>query len=184
MPTKKTENSAVQQYELTFILGEKAGAEEGKQKTAQVTASIEKLGGKATKDEQWGRRELAYIIKRNRSGFYVTIWFDLPAQAVKTLEENLRFDEEIIRSLVTKAYTTAQPGSLYPYVEEEKSEKPGRGPRKEEDKSSAEEMLRRSATVTKKAEKPAEAEAEESITEEERLKKLDETLGELLKDEE
>ena len=175
--------TSMNQYELTFILDEKAGVEEGKKKTAELTAFVEKFGGKVTKEEPWGRRELAYEINRNRSGYYVTLWMDLPSASVRLIEQELRFDESIIRSLVTKAYTVAQPGSLYPVVEEPKSDKPApRGVAGKEDKTSAEEMLRRTATA-KAPKKTAEEEADASLPEDERLKKLDETLDVLLKDE-
>ncbi len=164
-------------YELTFILGEKAHQEAATAKVAQITKFIEEQGGAVEKTEFWGRRELAYIIDRNRTGFYTTVWFTLPAASVKPFNEFLRFEEDIIRSLVTKAYTTAQPGSLYPVVEEEKPARAGRG-----DKASAEEMLRRS-TTKKEDEIEVDVDLEEVLPEEERLKQLDETLDELLKDE-
>ena len=168
------------QYELTFILGEKAGLEEGKAKTEEVKKFIKSLKGEVTKEELWGRRELAYIIKRNRTGFYVTLWLSLPAENLRNLDEFLRFDTGIIRSLVTLAYTEAQPGSLYPVVEEEKTERrPGS---KTEETVSAEEMLRR-GTGSSKKEKVATESEEDAIPEEERLKKLDESLEKMLKDE-
>ena len=83
MPTIKTTTEA---YELTYILGEKANVEDGKKKTTELTATIKKLDGKVTKEEAWGRRDLAYPIKRNRSGFYVTLWLELPKAQVKALE--------------------------------------------------------------------------------------------------
>lgn len=173
----------MQQYELTFILGEKATPEEGKSKTESVTKLIKKLGGTVTKEESWGRRELAYEIKRNRSGFYVTLWMDFPGEAINALERELRFDEAIIRFLTTKAYTTAQPGTLYPVAESDKPEKTGGRDRGDkEEKGSAEEMLRRSSTSSKAAEH-VEAD-QDDLPDEERLEKLDEALEELLKDQE
>ena len=169
----------IRAFELTFILDEKATPESGQMKTAELKTAIEALGGSLTKEEHWGRRELAYPIKRNRSGLYVTLWLDLPSTKLKALDEQLRFDESIIRSLVTKAYTSAQPGTLYPLSEEEKKEKSN--PVKEE-KGSPEEMIRRRPANSSK--KDEAVELEENVSEEERLKKLDETLKELLQDEE
>jgi small subunit ribosomal protein S6 len=174
--------STAQQYELTFILGEKTTQEDGVSKTKFVADLIKKLGGSVTKEELWGRRELAYEINRNRTGFYVTLWFDLPGSELKNLERELRFDESFIRFLTTKAYTTAQPGTLYPVAEAEK-EKPEKRGREKEEKSTGEEELRRTSTKTEKTEKVA-APVEDEIPEEERLEKLDEALEELLKDQE
>ena len=176
-----TDTTLLKDYELTFILGERATAEDGTAKVADLTKYIASLGGEVTKEEHWGRRELAYVIKRNRSGFYVTLWFKMPAAGLKSLDQELRFDESIIRSLVTIAYTEAEAGSLYPVVEEEKPEKT-RGD-KGDVKSTAEEELRRSSSAGKKEEFTLE-DNEILIPEEERLKQLDETLDALLKDEE
>ena len=174
----------VNNYEATFILGETATEEQGKAKVSELKDIIAKMGGSVSKEELWGLRELAYKIKRNRSGFYITLWFDLPADQVLPLERLLRFDESIIRSLVTKAYTSAQPGSLYPVAEEEKTAKPARTTRRgdKEETATAEEELRRTSYKRTSKEEATEEEIEE-ISEEERLKKLDESLDELLKDE-
>jgi small subunit ribosomal protein S6 len=164
-------HTSLQAYEATFILGESALLEHATAKAAELTAYVTEHGGTVTRQELWGRRELAYAIKRNRTGFYVTMWFELPKQEVQPLEQHMLFDESIIRSMVTKAYTSAQEGSLYPVVvEEDKSARP-RG-----EKSSAEEMLRRSTKPSKKAE--GDDEAAEELPEEERMKQLDELLKE------
>jgi len=171
--------ASVKNYELTFILGETATPEVAKAKATELAKSIADMGGTHTKDEHWGRRDLAYPIARNRSGFYTTMWFSLPTDQVKNLERQLRFDESVIRSLVTVAYTTAQPGSLYPVVEEEK--KPRRTER--EESTTAEEQLRRS-TGTRSAKRTEDAEETEQLSEADRLAQLDTQLDNLLKEEE
>lgn len=173
-----SEKENLQKYELTFILGEKATQEQAQAKSDELKKLIEQLGGSIVKEDQWGRRELAYPIKRNRSGFYVTIIFELPARSLKSFTQPLRFDESVIRSLVTKAYTTAQPGTLYPQTEE--TAKPAA---EDKEKASAEEMLRRSAAPKKEKAAPAAEPAADELPEEERMKKLDETLEEMLKEE-
>lgn len=169
--------ATINSYEATFILGETASPELAKAKTGEISKLIESFGGAVSKDEQWGRRDLAYPILRNRSGFYTTIWFTLPTNQVSALERALRFDEAVIRSLVTKAYTTAQPGSLYPVAEEEK---PARGRKTAEEAVTAEEDLRRHTATNKK--KQATSEEADELSEEERLKQIDDVVGELLKE--
>lgn len=179
-------------YETTFIMGETATDEDLKKKSEQLSEFVtKKLKGTVSRTELWGRRELAYPIKKSRTGLYCTMWFDLVPSAIDPLEKELRFDESVIRSLVTKAYTTAQPGSLYPVVEEPEADKRRSGSRRGrtegEETVGAEEELRRTSTtsakpVRKSAEKAAATE-ETAVSEEDRLKKLDEALGDILKDE-
>ncbi|MEI6478258.1 MAG: 30S ribosomal protein S6 [bacterium] len=179
---------ATKQYELTFILGEKTTPESGIKKTEAVKKLVTDQKGVVTKEELWGRRELAYQIGSNRSGFYVTLWLDIDGEGLKNLQKEMSFDADIIRFLATIAYTTAQPGTLYPVVEgDEKSEKPaGETPRKEKESTSvsAEEMLR-SHSAPAKTEKPSKKakDTSEDLPEEERLEKLDTVLEEMLKDE-
>ena len=172
--------ATVKNYELTFILAETSTPELATAKAAELKKSITEMGGEVSKEEHWGRRDLAYPIKRSRSGLYTTMWFSLPTTQVNPLEKALRFDESIIRSLVTIAYTSAQPGSLYPVVEEEK--KATRRPEREEAAGSAEEQLRRSGSRSTKREEIIEEEIEE-LSEEDRLAQLETQLDSLLKDE-
>jgi small subunit ribosomal protein S6 len=158
---------------ISFILDEKAGNKEGKAKAESLGSWIKGNGGTVERQEFWGRRELAYSIKKNRSGFYVTLWFSLPAAAVTELERELRFDSDVIRSLVTKAYTKAVPGTLHP--EEEK-------PRRTDKKGGAEETIRETTGTTRRPKKAADS--SEDISEEERTKQVDAALEELLSEEE
>jgi ribosomal protein S6 len=164
------------QYELTFVLGEAASSKEGTAKTTWAESFIAQHKGTVSKVEAWGRRELAYPIGKNRSGYYVTLWFEAPTTIITPLEQALRFDEEVIRFLTTTAYTSAQPGTLYPVVEE-KPEKEMKE-KKVKDGLTEEQMLRSTAHT---AEETADDTTE--ITEEERLEKLDAALDDLLKDE-
>lgn len=163
-----------QAYELTFILGEKTQPEQAKVKCEEIKKYIKDNGGEITREELWGRRDLAYEIKHNRSGIYITLWFNFPPKELIALNQHIRFDEEIIRSLITSAVEYAQPGSLYVVDEEEKA------PVKKEEKATAEEMIRMSSKSKAKSEPKAEEAPLDDIPDEERLKKLDEKLDELL----
>jgi small subunit ribosomal protein S6 len=170
-----------QEYELTFVLDERSDQAEGTAKAEELKSFIAEKGGVIVKEEQWGRRELAYPIKKNRSGFYVTLNFTSPPEfKLGELEQKLNFDENVIRSLVTKAYTSAQPGTLSAAAEEAEA-RPAREGR--EEKGSAEEMLRRSSGRRDKTDAVVEEDPEaDSLPEEERLKQLDESLEEMLKE--
>jgi len=162
--------SASQRYELTYILDERAGQAEASAKADHVTKFVTSHGGSIESTTHWGRRELAYPIKKNRSGFYSTLVFTLDQQAVKEFNQELNYDEQIIRHLVTKAYTTAVAGSLHP--EEPEKEK--------KDAATGEEAIRRTPRRTKKTEEvaPEAAVEEDNLSETERMEKLDEILKE------
>ncbi len=49
--------------------------------------------------DRWGRRRLAYPIKKKTAGFYVQVLHKSPTDIVRKLEQAFKLDEEIIRYL-------------------------------------------------------------------------------------
>ena len=78
------------------------------QDETQFNALIEKIkgwikdsGGTTTEVEIWGRRTMAYEIKKEREGQYVLFKINMPPTFTKDLERNLGFQESVIRFLIT-----------------------------------------------------------------------------------
>ena len=59
-------------------------------------------GGKITATDNWGKRKLAYAIKKQEYGIYVFYTVELPAEGVKKIEMTLNITDEVIRYLLTK----------------------------------------------------------------------------------
>lgn len=89
-------------YEHVFIARQDLAPAQVEELTNKYAGVIESMGGKVTKREDWGLRNLAYRIKKNRKGYYVLMNIDAPAEAVKEMERLLRIDEDIIRHLTVK----------------------------------------------------------------------------------
>jgi small subunit ribosomal protein S6 len=72
----------------------------------KATSRVEKIftdnGGKVVAQDNWGKRKLAYNIKRNESAIYVFYTVDLPAENVRKVESTLNITDEVIRFLITK----------------------------------------------------------------------------------
>lgn len=72
----------------------------------KATSRVEKIitdnGGKVTNTDNWGKRKLAYAIKRNESAIYVIYTVDMPAENVRKVESTLNITDEVIRFLITK----------------------------------------------------------------------------------
>ena len=60
----------------------------------ETTGSVDKI-------EVWGRRRLAYLIKKHREGQYVLFNLSLAPTATATLDQNLRFLEPVLRYMIT-----------------------------------------------------------------------------------
>ena len=72
-----------------------------------VNSKLEKFHGLATSDggevsavDHWGIRQLAYPIKRHKSGYYVVAQFTAAANALPEFERLLKLDDEVMRYLL------------------------------------------------------------------------------------
>jgi small subunit ribosomal protein S6 len=72
----------------------------------KATSRIEKIfadnGGKVVNTDNWGKRKLAYVIKKQESAIYVIYTVELPGEAVKKVESTLNITDEVIRFLITR----------------------------------------------------------------------------------
>jgi small subunit ribosomal protein S6 len=67
-----------------------------------VTRTVQDLGGKVTKSEYWGLRNLAYRVNKNRKGHYCLLNLDAPAAAVHELERKQRINEDVLRFITIR----------------------------------------------------------------------------------
>ena len=63
---------------------------------------IQSFKGEIKKRENWGIRNLAYKINKNRKGHYTLLNIDGPPEAIQEYERLMRLDEDIIRFLTIK----------------------------------------------------------------------------------
>lgn len=59
-------------------------------------------GGSITKTDNWGRRKLAYPIKKQEFAVYVFYTAEMSAENVAKVEQTFNITDEIIRFLITK----------------------------------------------------------------------------------
>jgi small subunit ribosomal protein S6 len=67
----------------------------------KVKAWVEEIKGSVDKVDIWGRRRLAYMIKKQHEGQYVLFNLSLDPTTTVALEQNLRFQESILRYMIT-----------------------------------------------------------------------------------
>jgi small subunit ribosomal protein S6 len=72
----------------------------------KATSRVEKIftdnGGKVTNVDNWGKRKLAYPIKKNEHAVYVFYTLDMPGESVRKVESTLNITDEVIRFLITR----------------------------------------------------------------------------------
>ena len=94
---------SLRDYELVVILSPQIGEDEMPSSLERLQQSISGRGGEVVDVNQWGRRRLAYPIKRHLEGNYVVSQIRLDPAQVTDLENSLRISEEVLRHLIIKA---------------------------------------------------------------------------------
>jgi small subunit ribosomal protein S6 len=93
---------AMPQYEMVFIIQPEMDEEPLAAAVDKISQTIVDLEGKVQQVEPWGKRRLAYPIKKYQDGSYFLMHMELPAQAVRSLERSLKLMEEVIRHLIVR----------------------------------------------------------------------------------
>jgi small subunit ribosomal protein S6 len=68
----------------------------------RVTKIITDNGGKITATDNWGKRKLAYTIKKQEHAVYVFYTVEMPGESVKKVESTLNITDEVIRYLIVR----------------------------------------------------------------------------------
>lgn len=87
-------------YELAILFDPNLQDEEKKALLDKIHQTINTNQGKIIKIAEWGKRKLAYEIKKFQEALYVVIDFELEPNNITNLENNIRFEEKIIRYLL------------------------------------------------------------------------------------
>jgi small subunit ribosomal protein S6 len=68
---------------------------------AKVRSIIKDNQGEVTKEDNWGKRKLAYRIKGEDFAVYMYMELSLPGETVKKLQSTLNITDEVLRYLLT-----------------------------------------------------------------------------------
>jgi len=90
------------EYELVFIVHPELDENAFKELLEKVKGWVAEAGGQVTKVDLWGKRRLSYIIRKQREGVYVVMQTSMAPASCATLERNLRFQEPVLRFLLTQ----------------------------------------------------------------------------------
>lgn len=169
-------------YELLYIVHPDLEASIDKI-TGKVKDAIEGRKGKITYEENWGKRKLAYEIRKSEVGIYVLWYFEAPADAIAKIERDIRLTEEIIRYMLLSV--DQKPKAAKKATKKLASSGAEKAEVKEESGKTKTTEAKRSELKAKSSTAKAGAVKTPAVEDEaERMKKLNEKLGELLGDEE
>ena len=90
----------MRKYELIFIVHPDLDESAFNDVVERVSGWITNAGGEITKTDLWGKRTLAYPIRKQTEGQYVLMHTNMDAQFGTELERNMRYLEPIMRYLL------------------------------------------------------------------------------------
>ncbi len=87
-------------YEALYIVKPDVQDDEIQTIAKDVESLVTTNGGTIVRSEIWGKRKLAYEVKKQTEGVYVLLRFESNPEFVGKLENHFRLSENVIRDLV------------------------------------------------------------------------------------
>lgn len=114
-------------YEHVFLARQDLAQAQVDALAENATKIVEAQEGKVTKVENWGLRNLAYKIAKNRKAHYVMLNIDAPAGVVAELERQTAINEDVIRYMTVRVDTPEAGPSVMMRKSDRERERGGRG---------------------------------------------------------
>ena len=101
-------------YETLYIINPNLAEEDYRAVVAKFTDAVEKNKGVVTKVDEWGKKTLAYDIKKFDKGFYVLLQYCGEAGLTAELKRELGLDDRVLKYQTIKLSDDADPEKLKP----------------------------------------------------------------------
>ncbi|GAB4231337.1 MAG: hypothetical protein Kow00109_03440 [Acidobacteriota bacterium] len=90
----------MRRYEVVFVLAPTLTEEEVEQQVATYAEAAEQVGAQIVSIDKWGKRELAYPIKKHKEGYYTILTIEeTGSAAVNELERRFKVSDLVLRFL-------------------------------------------------------------------------------------
>ena len=89
-------------YEIMFIVRPEVPDEELDRIIAQFEGVVTSTGGTVQKAEKWGRRRLAYDVKKCREGHYLLFTIESDPPTVREFERRLKVSDQVIKFMTVR----------------------------------------------------------------------------------
>ncbi|MEI6614087.1 MAG: 30S ribosomal protein S6 [Chrysiogenales bacterium] len=89
-------------YEIGFIITPDANEEEVKKIVESISGTIKKAKGVIQNIDEWGRKKMAYPIKKNLEGYFVFIQAEVDGAVIADLERRLKQMEKVLRFITLR----------------------------------------------------------------------------------
>lgn len=104
-------------YESLFILNPALDDIEVKKVVDKVEGYIKKGEGEILKVDNWGKKKLAFEVKKQKKGYYILLNFRMKAGSIGELERSLKLTDPVIKFLIIRL--DKEPALNYPETSSE-----------------------------------------------------------------
>ena len=109
-------------YEVIFLVHPDQ-SEQDPAMLERYRALIEQSGGEIHRLEDWGRRQLAYLINKVHKAHYILMNIECGQEALDELENAFYYNDAVLRSMVVKQKTALTEPSVMLAKKDEKFDK-------------------------------------------------------------
>ena len=123
----------MRRYETILIAHVDLSEDELSKLIDRYEAIVKGQKGVPVKIERWGKRKLAYLIRKQSRGFYILIDYAGAGSVVNELERNLKIDDKVLKFMTVLRAEAVDPEALQKEIAEasqKKVETPAPAPEK------------------------------------------------------
>lgn len=113
---------ADRRYETLVLIHPDQGEPGSKEIATRIRSLIEDQGGSVSQVQEWGVRELSYLIAKQRRGFYVLFEYRATPAGLLEVERNLKLMDPVLRFVSVRQAENAPPAAPRPAKRPEREE--------------------------------------------------------------
>ena len=91
----------MKKYEIMYILRSTLEENDRKAQVEKLAKLLTSNGAKVSKTDEWGLKDLAYEIKKEKKGYYVVLKVEAEPAALKEFDRLTKIDNNVLRYLIT-----------------------------------------------------------------------------------
>ena len=91
----------MKKYEIMYILRSTLEENDRKADVEKLAKLLTSNGAKVSKTDEWGLKDLAYEINKEKKGYYVVLKVEVEPAALKEFDRLTKIDNNVLRYLIT-----------------------------------------------------------------------------------
>ena len=103
---------AGRRYETLVLIHPEQGEPGSKELITRIRSLIEDQGGTISQVLEWGTRDLAYPIAKQRRAIYVLFEYRVGVEGLREIERNVRLTDAVLRFISVQQAENAPPATL------------------------------------------------------------------------